>query len=180
MRKTFLIAAIVAAMSVSGPAFSQMEDRGALDLSDIEKRIQEQGLPTAPRVDAAWEKAHKLFESGACDQAAPLLKKFSRDANALSNYIAVGLEPFYGASYDDRDRFHVTDELVSAERRANVYRELRNRAMVMIAECAVKAGRHNEAATWYYRALELIDIKNADLWERARKGLYGLISFTPR
>ena len=85
-----------------------------------------------------------------------------------------GLQPFYGASFDDRKGFN-TSSLAVFEERANGYKEKRNRAIVMQAECLVKLDQKEEAAAMFSSALGLITIDDREWWTRARLGLYTLI-----
>jgi hypothetical protein len=117
------------------------------------------------------------FDSSDCESAIELLDTWLETSNWFSNLIAQGLEPFYGASYDDRENFSYNklDKLVPLENLANEQRTDRNHALVMKAECLAKLDRDVEAAATYGRALELIDVDDWEWWTRAANRLYELI-----
>ena len=148
------------------------------DISGILEQIEEYGVPTCSSVAELEAKAMNLFTQGNYVAAMEALEAFAKHANWLANIIVAGLEPFYGASYDDRKSFPYYsrgDALIEFERRANEYKTKRNHAMVMQAECAVQLGVTTQAVAMFMKALDLIDIEDYEWWDRARDGLYALI-----
>lgn len=135
--------------------------------------INDGAVPTVEALASLEEQARSLFGDGSCTgDAINILDDFAKKANAMGNTIAIGLEPFYDASLDDRRSFGGTRDLIPFEELANDYKRKRNIAMVMRAECLAKAGDRETAISVYYRALQLIDIDNSEWWTRARTGLY--------
>lgn len=157
------------------PAAQRPED--PFDLSAASQLIGDLGLPTIQGVGEIEKQAQELFASGDCKSAVDVLDKYARKSNSLANLIASGLEPFYDASYDDRKSFSPSrlQQLVPFENRANLYKSKRNEAMIMQAECFVKLGEQQKAASLYYRVLQLTRLDDWESWERARKGLYALL-----
>jgi hypothetical protein len=133
-----------------------------------------ESLATVATVEQLEKTALQLTEIGNCKAAVSALDKYAREANSLANLIAQGLQPYYGAPYDERRSFGGVGELIPMERLSNSYKTKRNRALVMQAECLAKLGDSRGAVVMYYQALGLIAIDD-DWWPRARQGLYRLI-----
>ena len=173
------VAAILALfMLCAGLACAQEASAEAdpFDLSEAQRLVEEYGVPKQGRVDVLGTQAEELFSQGNWAEALRALEESARQANWLANLIVAGLEPYYGASYDDKKGFSSSKimELATFETLANKYKEKRNHAMVMQAECHVKLGDTESAVSYYYRALDLIGIDDP-WWDRARTGLYELI-----
>ena len=168
---TLTVLCALVSVSVNG-----QEQEDPFDLGKTEDQVEELGLPTVSKVDALEAKAASLFSAGNCEEAISALREYARQANSIANFISRGLEPYYDASRDEKKEFGLkVRPLIPFEKRANGYREKRNRAMVMEAECQAKVGNPKEAAVLFYKALDLIDIENEDWWNRARTQLYSLI-----
>ena len=134
-------------------------------------------VPTVPAVATLEQQALAAFQGGDWKTAVDALDRYAKAANGLSNYIAQGQKPYYTASFDDRKLVPPAQlaKLVPLERLGNDYKEKRNRAMVMEAECLVKLNDTSKAASMYYQALGLIDVKDTEWWDRARNGLNALL-----
>lgn len=145
-----------------------------LDFSALLERFED-GVPDKADVDQLIAQAVSTFESEDCRRAIPQLAEAQARANHLANLITIGLEPFYDASYDDRRSFRGVGELAPFEAMSNEYKRERNRLMVMEAECLLNTNQTREGIVRLYRALELIDIDNGPLWNRARDRLYSEI-----
>jgi len=161
------------------PAFAQKEAAAkTLDPFDLssarEKAGGGRGIPTVALVDELESKAKALVAAGDCKAAVPALELFGRHANTLANLVSAGLQPYYGAGYDERKRVSVGD-LVKYESLANDYKQKRNRAIVLQAECAMKLGQKDQAATLFVHALNLLSVDDKEYWSRARTGLYQFI-----
>ena len=90
----------------SGSLFAQeAAEVDPFDLSSSESKVQKLGLVTQPGVEALEQKAKELFNSGQCAEAIPVLEEYAEKANWLGNMISASLDPYYNASYDDRDDF---------------------------------------------------------------------------
>lgn len=158
--------------------FAQEEEAdpsNPFDLSSSEQKIRELGVPKKSDIDALGEKAGKLFNDGNCEAALPLLREFAHKTNWLANLIVNGLEPFYGASYDDRKGYGGVRELVVYETLGNNYKKKRNIAIAMQGECFLKQGKPEDALPLLVRALDLLDIDEKEWWDRTRGNLYSLI-----
>jgi hypothetical protein len=136
------------------------------------KEFDELGISTKQDVDALEAEVSALLSGDNCREAIPKLEEYRRRANQLSNLIAQGLEPFYGASLDKRRNFSGIRKWTKYERQANEYRAKRNQTMVMLAECQIKLGNQKEGVETLWAALDLIDIHNAEWWDRAASLLF--------
>jgi tetratricopeptide (TPR) repeat protein len=148
------------------------------DLSKYEEEIKESGIPTPGEVETLKEKANKLFNDGNYQEAEKAFEKWAKSANWLANIVTSGLEPFYGASYDDRDNFAYSkvSKISSYESLANDLKRQRNKAMVLRAESLAQLNNNEKAVQLYIKSLELININNWDLWIRAANGLYEIVN----
>ena len=145
------------------------------DLSQNDKKIKELGIPTFPKVLELERKAIELYQAKDWKAAAEASAEYARAANWLSNIIGAGLEPYYGASYDDRKDFNRDlKTLIKFEGMMNDLRKKRNRAMVIQAECVINAGDKEKGLSLLLKALDLIDINNTEYWEKARAMLYSM------
>lgn len=147
------------------------------DLSASASKVEELGVITKPEVDALEEKAKELFNAGNCKAAIPVLIEYTKKSNWLANMIAATLDPYYGASYDDRKAYSYDKlkPLIPLENLANDYKKKRNIAFAMQGECLVKTGDSKGAIPVLLKALDLIDIDNDVWWERTRNNLLQVI-----
>jgi len=133
--KKILFITLIALLS-SNYALAQdqeTESEDPFDLTEINDKIEELGVPTVESVSQLETSAVELFEANNCEEALPALEAFSKNANWLSNIISSGLEPYYGASYDTRQDFPYRNlrPLIPIEERANELRQKRNESFVM-------------------------------------------------
>jgi len=156
------------------PAKRETTATDALDISAIQKRVEEAGIPTPQSVQQLQEKADTLTHDGKWQDAASAYEAYARAANWLANLIGAGLDPFYHASYDDRKNYSVRKGDIELENLSKSYREKRDEATVSQAECFVRMNDSRHAVPLLVKALELINIKDAQLWSRARKDLYSI------
>lgn len=178
MPKFFILLLLVFATSYLTTAQQKSEQQrpsDPFDLSSSREKIGKLGLPTVSIVADLENKAKQLFAAGNWKEANPALERYAKQANTLANLISAGLEPFYGASYDDRRSFSGTSALVNYESLANEYKTKRNRAMVMQGECLISLGQKDEGAAMLIKALDLISIDDKEWWTRARTKLYSLL-----
>ena len=144
------------------------------DLSSSREKLGKLGIPTQSAVSDLESKAKALVAANDCRNAIPALETCARQANTLANLISAGLQPFYGAGYDDRRKANV-GPLAKYESLANDYKAKRNRAIVLQAECTAKLGQRDQAATLFINALNLLSVDDTEWWDRTRAGLYGFI-----
>ncbi len=147
------------------------------DLSASASKVEELGVITRPEVDALEEKAKNLFNSGNCKAAIPVLIEYSKKSNWLANLIAATLDPYYGASYDDRKGYSYDKlkPLIPLESLSNDYKKKRNIAFAMQGECLTKLGDNKGAIPVLLKALDLIDIDNDIWWTRTNNNLLEII-----
>lgn len=161
------------------------QDVDPLDLSKFQVVRPGENLPTVETVAALEKEANDLFASGDCETALPKIVDYYTAANMLANIIRRGVQPYYGAGYDDKKGVNLgsdLQDLVVAENTSNSYIGKRNVAWVMEAECLVKLGKHDEAVASLFRALDYISIKPEDraLWKKARDLLWAEVNFSPK
>lgn len=147
------------------------------DLSASSSKVEELGIVTKPQVDALETKAKELFSNGKYNEAIPVLQEFARKANWLANLISANLDPYYGASYDKRKSYPYDKlkPLIPLESLSNSYKQKRNIAFAMQAECFIKIGDKEEAVPLLLKALDLIDIENELWWRKTRNYLLNII-----
>lgn len=176
MKKVLLFFTLV--LSISTTVFAA-DAQDPFDLSKTQKKLKELGIPTVLKVDKLEEKAKKLYQEGNYKDAIPALEQYAKQANWLSNLLAAGLEPYYGASYDDKKNvsYEILNPLIPIEGKVNEYRRKLDRAMVMQAECLAKIGKKGEAISLLVRALDLLNMKETEWWARARNDLYKIIDY---
>lgn len=147
------------------------------DLSASASKVEELGVITKPEVDALEAKAKELFNSGDCRAAIPVLIEYSKKSNWLANLIAATLDPYYGASYDDRKGYSYDKlkPLIPLESLSNEYKRKRNIAFAMQGECLAKTGDNKAAIPVLLKALDLIDIDNDIWWTRTNENLLKII-----
>lgn len=155
-----------------------------LDLSNFEKMVEESDFVTISELEALEAEANAVFKSGDCDAALPIIKDYYKKTNSLSNLIRQGVEPYYGASYEDQKTNILGaqfDELVKAENTSNELIKKRNIAWVMEAECLSQTGDRDAAIASLYRALEYISYSRdeRDLWKKARTLLWQQVQYQP-
>ncbi|MCQ8884147.1 hypothetical protein NQT63_00380 [Pseudoalteromonas agarivorans] len=174
MKKILLTAVIFSSMSVLAKD-TKVSD--PFDLSASQSKVEELGVITKPDVDALEAKAKELFNTGNCKAALPVLIDYSKKSNWLANMISATLDPYYGASYDDRKSYSYAKlkPLIPMESMANDYKKKRNIAFAMQGECLVKVGDKKGAIPVLLKALDLIDLENDVWWERTRNNLLSVI-----
>jgi tetratricopeptide (TPR) repeat protein len=178
MKLLAIASTIVLGISLAqAPTAVGSENDDPTQLGEYQELVNKNIFPTISSVQSAKEKATAAFNSNDCENAIEALDTWLETSNWLSNLVSQGLEPFYSASYDDRENFSYDklDKLVPLENLANEQRTDRNHALVMKAECLAKLNRDVEAVATYGRALELIDVEDWEWWTRAANGLYELI-----
>lgn len=145
------------------------------DVTTLQKRMDDIGIPTPTTVQQLEAKATALAKESKWQEAAEAYDALAKNANWLANLIRAGIEPYYNASYDERKSYNIKDSDVKREEQSNDYKNKRNQAMVAQAECFIRLNDTKRAMPILIRALELINIKDSELWARARKDLYSII-----
>jgi tetratricopeptide (TPR) repeat protein len=98
----------------------------------------------------------------------------------LANLFRSTLEPFYGASYDERESFRINsvEELIPNEALSNTYVFDRNVAWVMLGECYLQEGEEEKAISYFVQALEHISLESEEkeYWMRAAQGVMSIVN----
>ncbi|MDQ8205831.1 hypothetical protein [Pelagicoccus sp. SDUM812003] len=176
MKKNLILLTFLA--SIGTLCFSQdKEAKDPFDLSASSSKIEELGVITKAAVDELEIRARSLFNEEKYEDAIPVLEEYSKKANWLANMLAATLDPYYGASYDDRKDYPYKkiQPLIPLETMANEYKSKRNIAIAMRGECLLKIGNKKEAIPVLLNALDLIDIDNETWWQRTRNNLLSII-----
>jgi tetratricopeptide (TPR) repeat protein len=145
------------------------------DITAIQKRIEEVGVPTPAIVQQLEAKATALAKDSKWQDAADAYDALAKNANSLANFVHTGIAPVYKASSGNR---YNLKEAVKLENQSNDYKTKRNAAMVAQAECYIRLNDTKRAMSLLIRALELINVNEAELWARARKDLYRIVQIT--
>ena len=97
-------------------------------IGNTDDAIAVQGGHAGWAVDAIEVEARALFNADDCQAAIPVLADYSQKSNWLANMIAASLDPYYGASYDERKDYPYSklSALVPLETMANEYKTKRN------------------------------------------------------
>lgn len=175
MKRYLLIIMLLTCYSLFAAEEPTKKEGDPFDLTAIQKRVEESGVPTPQIVRQLQEKAAALAHDAKWQEAATAYEAYARASNWLANLIAAGLDPFYHASYDDRKNYSIKKGEIQLESLCNSYKGKRDEATVSQAECYMRMNDTRKAVPLLVRALEIIDIKDTQLWARTRKDLYSLI-----
>lgn len=159
--------------ALSASAEEKAEPSDPFDLTESTKQVSELGVVTQKEVDALQTKATELYTAEDCQAALPVLKEFVRKSNWLANMVHATLDPYYGASYDDRKEYSYEkiSKLIPYENLANGYKRKRNIAMAMQADCHTKLGNTKEAIPLLLKTLDLLELDNDIWWDKTRENL---------
>ena len=156
-------------------------DDTTFDFSSEQQKIEELGILTTASVDELKKNADALWTAKDYKSAAEAYAVYAKQANWIANIISAGLEPFYGASYDNRKDFYPKvlnfSDLSSAESKANEYKGERNRAMLYEGLCYYNINEYETALPLIIKALELIDIKDEENWKLGMETLYSIVGY---
>lgn len=175
MNMTLVIVLLL--MPLSAVAQDKASDDDPFDISSTTEKVAELDVPTISDVDTLENSAKQLFNAENCTEAIPILEEYAKKANWLANLISSGLDPYYGASYDDRKDYPYIKlkPLIPYESLSNKYKRKRNIAIAMHGECLAKSGDKAKAVSYLVKALDLIHIDNEGWWKRTRENLYEII-----
>jgi tetratricopeptide (TPR) repeat protein len=181
MKKLF---AFVVALIVTFGAFAQTEadkkDNDPLDITLELKKIDEYGVPTIKIVDEMRTKAETLYSSKSWSEAIVAYDEFAKQANWLANLLSQCVEPYYSASYNDKDKvsFSTLKKYIPYESKSNEYKKLRDQAYVRIGLCYKNLGDVEKAVAYLYKGLDLVNVDSESDWSEAATALSELIGFT--
>ena len=169
----------IGASCISAQA-SEQATTDPTDVSAILSELDDIGLPTVEAIELLKKEAYAHYENKNWELAIEAFSKLAKNANWLANLIRSGLEPYYGASYDERKEYPYSKlrPLVPIETISNGYIRLRNDAMVKEGLCYANLSENSKAVSLLYKALDLIDIENEELWTEAREALFKIIGVT--
>jgi len=170
---------IITLLLLSGSLFSQEATPNPLDFSKEQLLIEENGLPTLKTVDEMGVKANELYLQNNWEEAIAAYELYSKNTNWLANIISTSIEPYYGASYDDRKAvgFKTLNMLIPIEKKSNFYKKERNKAILRMGMCYYKLGNNEKAASYLLKALDLIDIDSTEEWNEAKSTLFSIIGY---
>lgn len=147
------------------------------DLSKSKSQVDELGIVTKTEVDTLEEKIRGLYSKGKCKEVIPLLDEYAKKSNWLANLISYTLEPYYGASYDDRKTYTYSklEPLVPLETLSNNYKKKRNIAIAMHGDCMLRIGDRARAIPLLTKSLDLLSLENEEWWEKTRNNLLSIV-----
>ena len=151
------------------------------DLTAEQQKIEELGIPTTSSVEALKKNADDLWAAEDYKNAADAYAVYAKQVNWLANIISAGLEPFYGASYDNMKNWYPKvlnyTSLSNAESKANEYKGERNRAMLYEGLCYYNLNEYETALPLIIKALDLIEIKDEENWKLGMETLYSMVGY---
>lgn len=155
----------------TNPVFAQNADD--TDLSRYQIFDEKQSFKTLADLETMEDSYIDTLSNAGCEAALPLIVVFYESANATSNVIRRGNEPYYDARRDDKDDItrdrQLLEELIEAENTFNALIRQRNKAWVAEAKCLLERGDQTEGVTRLMRALDYISGTDEKmLWEEAR------------
>lgn len=123
------------------------------DLSGVNARSKDAGgIPTVGSVARLRGTAEDLFNAGNCAQALPALDKYARQTNYLANLISDSVQPFYAAPRGEKRHIDHTS-LLPFENLSNLYKDKRNKAFLMQAECYEQTHDIPKAVAFYRHSI---------------------------
>ena len=153
-----------------------------LSLEGFETSQKTETVIKLGELSAIQSEAQKLFDQGQCEDAIPELTRVWEISNDIANTITSGLDPFYDADRDATSEFmsnnrELFKKLAQDETNANKLKAKRNLSMVMIGECHIKLGQTAQGLSFLRKALDLIDIGDLEMWNRARTGAFEAVGY---
>lgn len=181
-----LVLCLLIPLGICG-AFAQEEPAEAetegdeFDFSAEQEKIEELGIPTVASVAEMKANADDLWNNKDYEGAASAYAEYAKQANWLANIITAGLEPYYGASYDDRKDWSPIlmsiPELAAAETASNGYKSERNRAMLYEGLCYYHLNDYEMALPLLIKALDLIEIDDETNWSLGMDALFSIVGY---
>lgn len=181
MRKVLLF---LVAMATTVCAFAQTENatkgNDPLDLSRELEKIAEYGVPTVQLVEQMKVKADNLYQAQSWSDAIVAYEEYAQTANWLANILSQCVEPYYSASYDDKQNisYAVIKKYIPYETASNNYKKFRNQAYVRIGLCYKHLGDNDKAVAYLYKGLDLVNLYAQDDWSEAVAALSEIVGFT--
>lgn len=149
-----------------------------LDTEEYDTQVDEYGIPTLSGVASLKTQADRFYANNDWGNALEVYKQHAKESNFLANIISQGMEPYYSASYDEKNNFVFTSTLVPYARKSNNIKKDRNISFLRMGICYYNLGDSNKALSMLMKALDLIDIDSTDSWNEARTYLYKIIGYT--
>lgn len=180
MKKFFLFATCVfLTVTLNAQEQEKKQREDILDISVELEKIDELGVPTLSLVDEMKAKADNLYDNQQWEEAYVAYDEYAKKANWLANILAQFVEPFYSASYDERNNVGLRRlaQITPYERKANEYKRERNVAYVKMGLCKKNLGDTKTASAVLLRALDLIDISQTEDWDKATAALSEIIGY---
>ncbi len=182
--KRNLIIVFLTCLCASVFAQTKEEPKAKDDPMDISRQlemIEKYGVPTIANVDEMKKKADALYEAKSWKEAVTAYEAYSKNVNWLANLLAQCVEPYYSASYDEKNRFSIfkIKSIVQFERKANECKANRNIAYVKMGLCYKNLGDTKNAVVYLHKGLDLLGIDETEYWALARNAMAEIIQFTP-
>lgn len=171
-------------MAITVYAFAQTEnakmENDPLDLSRELEKIAEYEVPTVQLVEQMKVQADNLYQAQSQSDAIFAYEEYAKKANWLANILSQCVEPYYSASYDDKQKisYAVIKKYIPYETASNNYKELRNQAYVRISLCYKHLGNNDKAVAYLYKGLDLVNPDSQNDWSEAVAALSEIVGFT--
>lgn len=172
-------------MILSASVFAQTKDErkvkdDPMDISRQLELIEKYGVPTIASVDEMKKKADALYEAKSWKEAVTAYEAYSKNVNWLANLLSQCVEPYYSASYDEKNRFSIfkIKSTIQFEKKANECKVNRNIAYVKMGLCYKNLGDVKNAVVYLHKGLDLISIDETEYWTLARNAMAEIIQFS--
>lgn len=159
----------------------EIKNLDPLDISIELEQINKYGTPTVSTVDELGQKAEALYISQSWKEAIIAFEDYAKNANWLANLLSQCVEPYYSASYNEKERMSISAIKTYSlyMDKSNAYTQSRNRAYVKIGLCYKNLGDIKKATVYLYKALDLLPLNDFEYWNISRNTLAEIIQFTP-
>lgn len=182
MKKIILCLMLSAIYCTSFAQANEKKDDKITDPLDISKemeQIDKYGVPTVKAVEELKAKADTLFQSKAWKEAAVAYEVYAKNANWLANLLSQCVEPYYSASYKDKEKisYSLLKPFIPLESKANEIKKNRNIAYVKIGLCYKNSGNVKNAVAYLHKGLDLLSIDEYGNWMAAKDAMLELLQF---
>ena len=160
---------------------AQAQEKDPLDVSSEMEKIEKYGVPTVDAVNRLKYQADSLYNAKDWENAAVVLDDYARNANWLANLLSQCVEPYYSASYKDKETtsYSTIKPFIPFENQANRLKEGRNEAYVKMGICQKELGNTKKAVAYLYKGLDLLSVDQTTYWHIAKDAIAEIVGFNP-
>ena len=182
MRKRLIVLLMMMCMAVI-PMGVLAEENGSkvendMDISDIKKMIEENGVPTIVLINELKQEADDLYEGEKYLEASEAYHTAAKEAQVLANIMGQCYIP-----HNNGSQLSIPEGIQEAvsgmlEEAVKLIR-IRNTCIVYEGICYSRMGDNTEAMSILYDALDLISNEEQSTWELAVNEIIALIQYDP-